>query len=358
MNMNLINPSFKIFFKISIISIILFMLVDLFFGRNLLQKFTNIEERYRVPNSIFHHSLIPNFDGVANWGGGEYRICTNSLGFKDNCNKLLQIDNNADIVFIGDSFTEGIGLQYEDTFVGQIALAKPELRIINMGVASYSPSVYLAKIRKFVDEGLVLKELVVYIDISDIHDEAIFYTYEDGTVRDKNISKYSYKLKIFVKSNLPLTSFLLTKLKNSALIISTSNENSASNAINYPSRGEWTYNIQSEGYGVDGVNKSINKSLEIMDELYLYLNERGIKLSIGVYPWPNQILYDVRDSRQVVIWKNFCEMRCKNFYNSFDSFFDIKNNIPHEKLMGHFFIPGDVHHSKFGAAILAHDFLK
>lgn len=334
------------------------MLIDLFFGRNLLQKYTTIEERYRVPDSIFHHSLLPNFDGVAKWGGVEYRICTNSLGLKDNCNKLLQIDNNADIVFIGDSFTEGIGLPYEDTFVGQIALAKPNLRIINMGVSSYSPSVYLAKVRKFVEEGLVLKELVVYIDISDVHDEAVFYIYEDGIVRDKNISKYSYKLKLFAKSNLPLSSFLFTRLKNSAPINSTSNGNSASNVINYSSRGEWTYNIQSEGYGEGGVNKSIDKCLEIMDELYIFLNEKGIKLSIGIYPWPNQILYDVRDSKKVIIWKNFCEKRCKNFYNSFDSFFDLKNNMPHEKLMENFFLPDGVHHNKFGSAILAADFLK
>ena len=44
-----------------------------------------------------------------------------------------------DIAFIGDSFTEGVSLEYKNTFVGQISNYLSNYKIANLGVVSYSP---------------------------------------------------------------------------------------------------------------------------------------------------------------------------------------------------------------------------
>ena len=45
-----------------------------------------------------------------------------------------QITATVRFVALGDSFTEGIGLPYEETFVGRIAAALPGKRVANLAV--------------------------------------------------------------------------------------------------------------------------------------------------------------------------------------------------------------------------------
>ena len=52
------------------------------------------------------------------WGPNTYKLCTNIHGFKSKCGNLGS--DHYDIGFIGDSFTEGLGVQHEKTFVGII----------------------------------------------------------------------------------------------------------------------------------------------------------------------------------------------------------------------------------------------
>jgi len=138
------------------------------------------EKSYRTRSEIYHHDLDKNvYLETAHWGGRKYVIATDSLGFKSPKPVNTQIESDDyRIVFIGDSFTEGMGFAYQDTFVGQIAsaLSRQNIEVLNAAVASYSPSIYYRKMKYLLEElGLKFNELVVYIDISDIQDEAVFY---------------------------------------------------------------------------------------------------------------------------------------------------------------------------------------
>ena len=44
----------------------------------------------------------------------------------------------------------------------------PQKKIANPGVVSYAPTIYFLKLKDFLDKGYRVKEVVVYIDISDI----------------------------------------------------------------------------------------------------------------------------------------------------------------------------------------------
>ena len=47
------------------------------------------------------------------------------------------------IIFLGDSFTYGMGLSYEKTFAGILEQKNENFNFYNFGVAGYSPTVYL-----------------------------------------------------------------------------------------------------------------------------------------------------------------------------------------------------------------------
>src|SRR5207302_984891 len=77
------------------------------------------------------------------------------------------------------SFTEGIGSDFDESFAGLLQRAgrmrSDPIEFLNAGVLSYSPVVYYQKTKFLIEAGLQFDELVVFIDISDIHDEATTY---------------------------------------------------------------------------------------------------------------------------------------------------------------------------------------
>ena len=90
------------------------------------------------------------------------------------------------IFVIGDSFTEGLGVPYEETFAGLMACdaAKEGKAVWNLGVLSFSPVIYYRKTRVAAERlGIKPTEIYVFLDMSDITDEAIVYREsEDGTI--------------------------------------------------------------------------------------------------------------------------------------------------------------------------------
>ena len=86
------------------------------------------------------------------------------------------------------------------------------------------------------------------------------------------------------------------------------------------------------------------------------LQARNIPLSVVVYPWPAQIAHDSVDSRQVRIWREWCEGKCNRFVDLFPAFFAIKEQCPTLQpgcwYLSHF-IFGDTHYNSAGDAVVA-----
>lgn len=321
------------------------------------------EKVYRVSHSIYHHDLAPNISTKGIWGDETYSVCTNHFGFKISCNKLNsnKLDTNKlkNIAFIGDSFTEGVGLEYEDTFVGIIDSKLRNFNIYNMGVSSYSTSIYLTKVKYWIENGLTFDEVVVYIDISDVQDEAISYRILDGKVMNR--VKENLTLKELVSNQIqwafPLSHKSVYEFKR--LLVNGERVSSANSEINiYPNRSAWTYDKQVSEYGVVGIEGGIDINLKNMDDLYQYLKKKNIPLSIGIYPWPAQIKYDLKNSQQVLIWKQFCENKCKNFYDNFHDFELMLKQNSSDELIDKFYINNDIHFNKNGNKVIAENFLK
>jgi hypothetical protein len=321
-----------------------FFITQLIFGEN-------NEKKYRIRHKYFDHTLLSNFDGNGTWGHLTYRVCTNYLGLRDDCSKIKILEKRFDIAFIGDSFTEAMGMSYEDSFVGMFSANYPNLKVANLGVASYAPSVYLKKIEWFLDKGIVFDHLIVFIDISDIQDEAIFYFEKDngsiGMYDHRKETSTLKKVKTFVQNNLKLFYNGYFAIKN----LVTDKKTDFSNFIFTTERSAWTYNLESLGYGQLGVRGGIEKAIKYMERLYNLLHEHNIKLSVGVYPWPAQLkkLDETTTSNlQSEIWRDFCVGKCEMYIDTFPIFKNLVSVRGLENVYHDFYIPGDVHFNKNG----------
>ena len=134
----------------------------------------------RIANAIYDHGFAADFDGFDVWGELRYRLVTDSLGFKDASVRKVPLKSaSRRILLIGDSFAEGIGVSFEDSFAGQLYRAGQErsekIEFLNAGVASYSPSIYYKKIKYLLDSGVQFDEVVLFSDTFDVTDEATSY---------------------------------------------------------------------------------------------------------------------------------------------------------------------------------------
>jgi hypothetical protein len=288
-----------------------------------------VEKSYRVVSRIYHHDLKAKMkvDG-ARWGHLVYRVRTNSLGFKDATTRDVPLSPPGHrIVFIGDSFAEGIGYPYEDTFVGILAkrLADRDVEVLNASVASYSPITYLRKIQYLVEErNLGFHELFVFIDISDAQDEMFYELDEDGVVALVPRSPEYRKWLRFVGSvraaamggaqtSLPgrLLSFqshsmvlrVLLRLKDALLSPDPGEavEVEWSRALRNR-RTLWTVDEKlRKAYADLGIKRAIGH----MDQLEKLTRNAGIALAVAVYPRRVQIHHRDLDSLQVRIWKEW-----------------------------------------------------
>ena len=86
---------------------------------NQIKESLYIGRAHRIKSYYYHHDFRPLSSWYDTWGYKKPRIYTNSEGFKDKSKRKLNFKNE-NILFIGDSFTEGVGLPYEESFVGII----------------------------------------------------------------------------------------------------------------------------------------------------------------------------------------------------------------------------------------------
>jgi hypothetical protein len=134
----------------------------------------------------YHHDLIPNRTSTRVWGNVIYPWRTDQWGFRTGTYAPGEADKNCESIFVIGSFTEALGSSYEDSFVSLMACdaAKQNKAVWNLAAASYSPTIYYRKIRAAAERlGLKLTEIFVFLDLSDIDDDANVYRIAaDGTV--------------------------------------------------------------------------------------------------------------------------------------------------------------------------------
>jgi hypothetical protein len=327
-----------------------------------------------IRDPVRHHSLRPNCASVNPWGRDSFQFFTNSLGFRDERIREVPLtDTRPRVLMLGDSFTLGT-LAWRDSYVGRVAAYFPRYDFLNAGAGSYSPSNYLNVARMVLAKGVDIDEVIVFIDISDIQDEAAYYRDVDssgaviGPEQERQVFPWYARMRLDIARHLMFTNSLVEFFER--FLVGHGYYHLTEGPLGDifdRERSAWTYRNVSEtapfdaGYGPLGVEGGITKAKAKMTLLWQEVEKRNIPISVVVYPWSAQILHDTADSRQVRIWRDWCEGKCRRFISLFPAFLAAKDDCPPAQpgcWYLNLFIFGDLHYNAAGNALVADAVIK
>ncbi len=130
---------------------------------------------------------------------------TDQQGLRTSNMKKIKSNTKENIFLFGDSFTFGVGLNYNDTYAGIIENKLQNYNFYNFAVGSYSPTVHLHRFQKALENKIIPKKIFLFLDLTDVIDES------QRWVNDKNLNipirpEKKRKEKIFFKK---ILNFLL-----------------------------------------------------------------------------------------------------------------------------------------------------
>jgi len=318
------------------------------------------------------------------WGYEKYKIFTNDLGFKDKSNRKVRFKKR-NILFIGDSFTEGVGLSYEDTYVGiiesKLKNKYKDIEILNAGVQSYSTGIYLSKIYYLLEnKKLPITDVVIMVSSGDIFDDAFKYLNVDENyildhVDHKN--KIIINLINFCKSNtlfyqiisritppkvIPeLIKSLFNKKKNKLNYNYQENElmkisNEEISRMYFLDLKDYNYFFSEDEYKKWG-KKGIDKSVKNLKKVVEITSNRNINLTI-LYLFEPSIILKKPNNEPI----NYLLRSLKNLENDNSKFFVINHfydeyKDKYESYKKLFFI-NDIHLNKKGNKLVADEILR
>jgi lysophospholipase L1-like esterase len=379
--------SFFSLIKKFLLFFIIFFIVDIVFFYFLpddikLKLYNN--RAHRIKSYYYHHDLRPMASFYDHWGYQKYQIFTNNLGFKDKSNRKVNFKNK-NILFIGDSFTEGVGLKYEDSFVGLIEenLKKNnnDVEVLNAGVQSYSTGIYLSKIFHLIErKNLPITDIVVVISGGDIYDD--YYKYLE--VNSKyildhidNKNKHVINIINFIKSN-TLTYQIISRITPPKVIpeLIKSYFDKKKYNINYDEKERellliskqeienmkflyrndyaYLYSIDEfENWGKEAIKKSILN----IERIYKICKKQNINLNIFYLYEPVLLLRKPNQDQFNFLINSFKNLEKKNLsvnfindlYSEYEDSYDAYKDL--------FFI-NDIHLNKKGNSRVAKEILK
>jgi lysophospholipase L1-like esterase len=324
--------------------------VVLFFACDFGLAYLFLDDIPYTPNLYYHHALKPNLSSEARWGAARYPMTTDSLGMRIADRGAAPAGNaKYRILFLGDSFTEGIGVPYEQTFVAlirkRIRQADSGIEVFNGGVASHSPLLYLLHMKDLIERhGAHFNEVVVFVDVSDVEDEISYEHFQPGrftlNYAVRCVKEYAdrYSLLGHVLLNNVALQPVLDELRS---FVRSASAAEVSTREYYAMRDAWIDNDDIyRAWGARGV-ALCRKNLKRLAD---YAKSKGMAVSFAIYPWPRFARHPDNRGRQV-----FEAMAAEEHWTLVDLYPDFAALPDPERL----YIAGDVHWNAAGHRFVA-----
>lgn len=315
---------------------------------------------FRCSSPYYHHDFLPNQSVDTAWGPRKYHVFTNSLGFRDAAARDVPLSSTRKrILFIGDSFIEGMGVSYQDSVAGILgdSLSAQGIEVLNAAALSYSPKLYFLKTRYLIEKRhLTFNEVYVFIDISDPHDEIIYKYWEPGsegafTSSLRALNKFTQRHSFLYYYSSAILHLNRERLINNAFPAEASADARfwVQDLKEYLRRAEpekdrflWPNKPAAwEEWGREG----LSLCGQYMTELQKLCDQHGIRLTIAVYPSPYQLNGENLEGIPVTFWRRFAEEHRVGFINLFPVFI---GSEPPQNVYAKYFINGDIHWNEAG----------
>jgi len=124
---------------------------------------------YQPHPALPFYSMLPGARLHVDTGETNWTIATDDNGFRFNPD--LQKKPHCTTLWLGDSYAFGHGLDYPETFVGNLDSRLPDVRVLNASVSGYGPTQYRQTLEYLIEQGLQFDDLIVasYVG-NDFHD--------------------------------------------------------------------------------------------------------------------------------------------------------------------------------------------
>jgi len=339
----------------------------------------NLENR--IYNKDYKYTLNKNKSFNSTYYDVPYIIHTNNLGFRDKKNKNVDQSKQYSIV-IGDSFIEGVGVNYDETIVGflnqKLGDKIHSFEFLNAGVISYSSYIYLKKITTIVEKNswLKIKDVIVFLDKSDVRDDLNYIhnpsEFKNTKITYQNQRKIDFKedlinlnlWRFFTKQTITGSvikiiadqleffardirdKFKLSKKLNKSFFKITKKHTNALRSIN--NRRHIASYFYGKSWDVEG-KKSVKFSVKNLAKLKKFLNDKNINMIVVLYPWSFELVEIVPRNNYLNLMENLLAKNNIKYINLYDLFLsgDVYTNISKN------FIFNDIHYNAKGNELVA-----
>ncbi len=368
-------------FILILLGLILFFMLDFIVSKytNLFHIRKNCYEYFEIKKdnkNFYSYDLSKNCFAFEHKGKTPaYNVYTNNQGYR--VGKNSKQTNKDKIIFLGDSFTYGFGVDYEHSVPGYIQKKlKNKFEIINLAVTGYSPSMNLFKLNEYLTNSnkSKIKKVFYILDLTDVHDESNRWTNLEDIARpvlqEKNVEneiEKTFNLKEKFRASRFLSYLVNKNIRNlrkqiRKLFYEHSNDIEPGTywaKFTHTPKKElyqdkkykelWKNN---EKFGL----KKINEKIFSISRL-LYEANKEIEFYIVIHPWRETLELGQKEFSWEDFAENLCfQVKCKKLINFFDDVRNLrKNNINWKKEI---YFRLDLHHTKYGNKLYSDRILK
>jgi len=344
--------SLNIFFLFIFFFLIDFSLSKIFYKKNHCYNFQYFDNGH-------YYDLKKNCKSRFRFKSGfpTVNFFTDDYGLRVGDQNKIKQETKKNIFLFGDSFTFGVGLEYEDTFAGILESNLPQYNFYNFAVGSYSPTVHLYRLNKALDAGLSPEKIILFLDLTDVIDESQRWFYDKNLKSPIRPEERVNKRKNFFQQNFKLSNEIINISRYSLGVVKNkiSNLRDINKGVKTSIQGQFTYtnlnNLDKRFWKKNDFEKGLKNIRFNISEISKISKKINAEFFIAVYPWAETLYY----GQEYFNWVNFAKDICnKNKCKTIDSFpifqqYKQKNKDWSSKL---YFI-GDEHFNKQGAKLLA-----
>lgn len=319
----------------------------------------------RVYHPVYDHGFRPNFSWQDKYGPLETPFFSNSLGFRDA--EIREVPERSDhprILIIGDSYAEGVGVPWEETFAGRLArqLSVRGVEVLNAGVMSYTPILEKIKIRYLAEKkNLQFGRVVLFLDLSDIKDELFYGENAEGEAYlipygpfasqagwgtwIENFGEFSENV---IEPNFVLLGAVSRNLKIQLRKISRKELGKRGAFTTLP---DWIrYWEIEEAPEKEIAEQGIAKLKMTLADLAGFLRTRGIPMTLVIFPRQEYTSVAGQETPVQALWKHWAKENRVDFLDLFPSFSGPEAS--------RYYIPGDGHWNAEGHALVAQQMIQ
>ena len=360
---------FSAYAKVFYITIILFLLLDIFFSNtfitNIIKKDCIKYIKYNSNSSNYYtYDLAKNCKAYETKKTVKtYKVFTDNNGYRVSGKKNSNIDNGNSVVFLGDSFTYGFGLNYENSVPGILESKKISYKTINLGVPGYSPTMLKFKLKKLLETGVKPKKIFYLMDLTDVHDESNRWIkindIDYPVILDTEIEKEIKKVFNF-KNHFKMTRLLIYNLnsffRNIRKDLNKKKFEKKDKIIGKTLWGSFTHTsydeLDKEFWSKNDYKFGLKNIMVNVKSISEMANSIGSEFYIVIYPWAETLQY----GEEYFSWQKFSDELCKfsnctKLINAFAEFNKIKNSFSYWKKEIYFL--EDIHFNAKGNQLLA-----